>query len=585
MDKSYEIMIDSFYGGMGDVRTMMQPYEFLYWEQIDWYRNPEYLTLTRWLKAGFSTWTNLMLCACEWENNWVSTNLFFAWEGGKIYCNGVVVWTLTDGSAKTIYNMARFDDKILMFYVYSPGVMRLAYITLANATTWANSRNANIQVNKALWIGFPTITIPNWQNYFPYVIVDSYLWFTCGKQIGRISIGSMTSYLSGSVALWIQTIVVEDSSWYRVWDVITITGSTFAIGTITAIPNWNQITLNITQAWVWVVSGSTVSISAASNSTYVVSNTKIELEDNVVGLTRVWPLFHIYLSNGKTYLWDWFSDTAEAGLDFRNTVRFVSNKGKIDYAATGGFPRYGWFYQADWYDFKLLKPATNEEELGKIKYQVDSFNPGGNDVMTEYNSNLYYSCIIDTPSWDGHAIATYGHYYDWFPNQHTIEYIYPEGSTEYIEDIGMIHKWLNGASFVYFSSRDFNGDCRVSTIDASEEPVTPAFVQTGVYYSRKFDMQDKINKKKLDEMQIMINWWAVGTWTLAVSYALNSSSTFTAWQTLNNTAAPVTEMLVSLWNIPDDFYDIKFKFEIWVLAPTAAPKIYWFTLRWEYVNT
>jgi len=30
MDKSYEIMIDSFYGGMGDVRTMMQPYEFLY---------------------------------------------------------------------------------------------------------------------------------------------------------------------------------------------------------------------------------------------------------------------------------------------------------------------------------------------------------------------------------------------------------------------------------------------------------------------------------------------------------------------------------------------------------------------------
>lgn len=181
------------------------------------------------------------------------------------------------------------------------------------------------------------------------------------------------------------------------------------------------------------------------------------------------------------------------------------------------------------------------------------------------------------------SISAYGNYFDGFPKFHNIEYIYNDSSNTDLLNIWLLWKAKTGGSILYFSSKAVWWACRISKIDLSEEQQITSFVTSWIYYSRKFDMDSKLEKKKVDELSIRVDFPVSITSSVTVSYALDGSSTFTQWEVINN-PGNTTKRLISLWAIPYDFYDIKIKLVV-ISWATGTPKIYWFKMRGEYVNT
>lgn len=510
------VNVDKRYGGMSDVRTLMSEEQFLYGENLDWQSDPECIQVAHAVKGTWtswaltiSTWNDLMLCACT-DRDWITWDVFWFWESGEIYHDDGSAWvnvgTVNDWWARDIYNCARFDDKILMFYTVGTS-LRIAEIDLVNVGTTTGSRNANITVNAYTGVWY-TWGIDNFSGYCPYVIADRYLFVATGQTIGRLE-------------LWATTVVQSN----------------------------------------------------------------IQFEDNVVWITRQWPLFRVYLANGKIYFRDWFAESAEAGIDSNLTVRCVRNFDKMDLFYENLFAREWALYQSSGYNVDLLKRAVYDEEIEKAKYQFDISGYRGNNIMHK-NRNKYYMSAIVKDGWvDNAGIVSFGKDYDWFPMAYfvnaTIDY-----NIKKIQEVWAIFASPASSQILQFSYLDEDSNGRIGYIYLWDDPTSqpPSVVNTYAFswhfYTRKFDFWIKNAKKRITQAVIRADI-PDANYSIDIEYALDGSTTY---NTLTTISWPLDRTRLYPINLVDDFYEITFKFTFNNHLGVERIKLYDFTFEVEPVN-
>lgn len=510
------VVTDKRYGWMSDVRTLMSPEQFLYWENLDWQSDPECIQVAHAVKwtwpsgaTTISTWTDLMLCACT-DSDWITWDVFWFGESWEIYhdnwTTSVNVWTLSDWWARDIYNCARFDDKILMFYTVGTS-LRIAEIDLSNVGTTAGSWNAFITPN-AYTNTWYTWGIDNFWWYCQYVIADRYLFVVTWQTIGRLELGSN--------------------------DVLR------------------------------------------SNITF---------EENVIAITRQWPLFRVYLANGKIYFRDGFAESAEAAINTDLKVRCVQNFDKLDLFYENLFPWEGGLYQSSWYNTNLIKRSVYDEEIEQVKYQFDIAWYRGNNIMHKNRNKYFMSSIVKDGLLDNAGIVSFGKEYEGFPNAYfniaTVDY-----NILKIQEVWAIFSSPASSQILQFSYLDENGDGRIGYIYLGDDPSSqpPSVVNTyafsGIFYTRKFNFGVKRKKKRITE-GVLRAYIPDENYSIDIEYALNGSTTY---NTLTTITWPADRDRVYPIRLTDDFYEITFRLRFNNHLGVDRIKLYDFTFDAEIVN-
>lgn len=131
--------LNKFYWGMSDTDLMVGAGQFIYWEQLEFRKEPNFIQLKQWQEEVLETWSNLALCVMQ-DPEVITADLFFWCEWGEIYAeNGNLVDTVSGNH--NIVNSLPFNGNFLFFYKHALNSARIGKIAISDATTWTWSRS------------------------------------------------------------------------------------------------------------------------------------------------------------------------------------------------------------------------------------------------------------------------------------------------------------------------------------------------------------------------------------------------------------------------------------------------------------
>lgn len=295
--------------------------------------------------------------------------------------------------------------------------------------------------------------------------------------------------------------------------------------------------------------------------------TGIVLEDDVVGLTRQGQQISIYLSEGRKYFWDGFSEQHDGYVDLRQMIRYVYSTRNYDYVvAWDAAAIYSKLFISQWQSFQLLRSGqfTLDANSEQWRHAYWMKTPFGNASMVANEKQVFIA-----NSWMN-AIESYGNRVPGLQQGSVME----ARDTDW-EFIGWF--WYETLpDDIYFSVQDVNGNWFIKNLPLFRTP-DPNYQSSWLYYTKKYVM----GAYKVRQSQMVVRYKTPENTSINIYVAVDGTNTYELLKTIDGNEQNIK---ISTPNNIRQWYEFQYKIELISTDPEATPELYNMTIFYEQAD-